>query len=51
VPEVTDRGIEALEIEKNFLREHGFINNDFDVRTWVDDRFLSAAMRERDTKA
>ena len=51
VPEVTERGIEALENEKNFLRGHGFINNDFNVRTWVDDSFLSAAIRERDTKA
>ena len=46
VPEITDMGIEALEIEKRFLREHGFINNDFDVRSWVDGSFLEQAMQE-----
>ena len=46
VPEISERGIEALEIEKRFLREHGFINNDFDVRNWVDGSFLDAALKE-----
>jgi len=46
VPDLTDMGIEALEIEKNFLKEHGFINNDFDVKSWVDPSFLSDAVRE-----
>ena len=46
VPEVSERGIEALEIEKRFLKEHGFINNDFDVRKWVDRSFLDAALKE-----
>ncbi|MBW1772849.1 MAG: ABC transporter substrate-binding protein [Deltaproteobacteria bacterium] len=46
VPEISERGIEAIEIEKRFLRDHGFINNDYDVRTWVDGRFLDAALEE-----
>ncbi len=45
VPEVSERGIKALEIEKKFLREHGFINNNFDIRSWVDKSFLEAAMK------
>ena len=46
VPEISEKGIEALEIQRQFLREHGFINNDFDVRGWVDGHFLSTALRE-----
>jgi len=46
VPEISERGIEALEIEKGFLREHGFINNDFNVSGWVDGSFLAAALQE-----
>jgi len=45
VPEVSERGIQALEVEKSFLKEHGFINNDFDVRSWVDGSFLEAAVK------
>lgn len=47
VPEVSDRAIKALEIEKEFLKTHGFINNDFDIKSWVDDSFLNAALSEQ----
>jgi ABC-type nitrate/sulfonate/bicarbonate transport system substrate-binding protein len=46
IPEITPRGIAALEIEKDFLREHGFIRKDFDVKTWIDNRFLDDAWKE-----
>jgi ABC-type nitrate/sulfonate/bicarbonate transport system substrate-binding protein len=46
VPDVTDMGIEALEIEKRFLKEHGFISNDFDVKSWIDPSFLNNALNE-----
>jgi sulfonate transport system substrate-binding protein len=46
VPEISEEGIECLEAEKNFLKAHGFINNDFDVRSWIDGSFLNAAMKE-----
>ena len=46
VPEITDEGIEGLALEKQFLLEHGFIENDFDVERWVDRSFLDAAMEE-----
>ncbi|MFC2005030.1 ABC transporter substrate-binding protein [Chloroflexota bacterium] len=49
VPEISEEGIEALEIEKQFLREHGFINNDFDIRSWLDRSFLDAALKELET--
>lgn len=44
IPQITEIGIQALEIEKDFLKEHGFINNDFNVRAWVDDTFLRTAL-------
>jgi ABC-type nitrate/sulfonate/bicarbonate transport system substrate-binding protein len=46
VPEITDVGLEGLALEKQFLLEHGFIENDFDVERWVDRSFLDAAMEE-----
>ena len=46
VPEISDRGIEALEIQKKFLREHGFINSDFDLSSWIDSSFLDASLKE-----
>ena len=46
VPEISHKGIDALEIQKKFLKEHGFINNEFDVRNWVDGSYLEAAMKE-----
>lgn len=46
VPDLSEQGIAALEMEKDFLMKHGFINNDFDVRGWVDRSFLDEAMKE-----
>jgi sulfonate transport system substrate-binding protein len=46
VPEISEEGIECLEAEKDFLKAHGFINNDFDVRSWIDGQFLSTAIKE-----
>lgn len=46
VPEITQRGVEALKIEKDFLREHGFISRDFDVESWIDRKFLDNAWEE-----
>lgn len=46
VPEISSRGIEALEIQKKFLMQHGFIQNDFDVKAWMDKSFLDQAWEE-----
>ncbi|QEO17952.1 ABC transporter substrate-binding protein [Acetobacter vaccinii] len=35
--------INALEIQKNFLLHHGFINTDFDIHEWIDPRPLREA--------
>ena len=45
-PELSEKGIEALEIQKRFLKKHGFLNNDFDIRAWMDESFLNAAIKE-----
>lgn len=46
VPEISDRGLEALEVQKRFLKEEGFIKNDFNINSWVDRSFLEAALAE-----
>lgn len=45
VPEITERGVEALNIMKDFMRKHGFINNDFSVEGWVDGSYLEEAKK------
>lgn len=44
-PQINDEGIKALEIQKQFLKDHGFIEKDFDIKTWVDKTFLEAARK------
>lgn len=39
--------IAALNKQKQFLFEYGFIDNDFDVETWIDHRPLEMACNER----
>ena len=34
-PKLSEEYIVALEIQKNFLRDHGFLPNDFDVWGWI----------------
>jgi len=51
IPEVSERTIKALEIQKNFMKGHGIINNDFDVGTWVDGNFLEAAKKELEAES
>lgn len=42
-PELSDVGLEALEIQKKFLLDHEYIEKDFDISKWVDKSFLNAA--------
>lgn len=46
VPDCSEKGIKAIETQKKFLKEHGFIRNDFDVRSWVEPSFLNNAVKE-----
>jgi ABC-type nitrate/sulfonate/bicarbonate transport system substrate-binding protein len=45
VPGLSERSLSALDIQKNFLLEQGYIKNEFKVRDWADDRFLQEALR------
>jgi len=45
-PSITREGLLALESQKRFLLETGYIKNDFDIESWADDRFLKAAWKE-----
>lgn len=42
--EITNEAIAALESQKNFLLKQNFIQNDFDVRDWVDRSFLESLL-------
>jgi ABC-type nitrate/sulfonate/bicarbonate transport system substrate-binding protein len=45
VPQLSERNLAALEVQKKFLLDHGYIKNDFAVRSWADDRYLQEALR------
>lgn len=44
-PELSERGLNALEIQKQFLLDHGYIERDFDIYDWADASFMEAAKR------
>jgi ABC-type nitrate/sulfonate/bicarbonate transport system substrate-binding protein len=48
VPNLSEKSIVAIEIEKKFLLEHGYIRNYFDVKEWVDGSFLEQALKEQE---
>jgi len=41
-----EQGLLALEGQKRFLFDHGYISNDFDIEQWADSSFLKAAIAE-----
>lgn len=47
VPNLSPRNLAAVDIQKKFLLEHGYIKNDFDVRDWADSRYLEKALQSR----
>ncbi|HBN8289766.1 ABC transporter substrate-binding protein [Pseudomonas aeruginosa] len=48
VPQLSARNLAALELKKDFLRQHGYLRNDFRISDWADGRFLAQALRELD---
>lgn len=44
VPNLSPQNLAGLAIEKNFLRDHGYIKNDFDVSEWADTSYLEEAL-------
>jgi ABC-type nitrate/sulfonate/bicarbonate transport system substrate-binding protein len=46
VPNLSPYNLAALEINKDFMLSHGYIENDFDVYEWAAPEFLEQAARE-----
>ena len=44
VPNLSPKNLAGVDIEKNFLRDHGYLKRDFDVKAWADARFLNEAL-------
>ncbi len=42
-PELSEKGLTALETQKQFLLDHGYIERDFDIHAWADASFLQTA--------
>ncbi|HVW29586.1 MAG TPA: ABC transporter substrate-binding protein [Polyangiaceae bacterium] len=47
VPNLSPRNLAALDIQKKFLVDHRYIDNDFDVRDWADPSYLERALATR----
>lgn len=45
VPNLSAKNLAAIEVQKKFLLDHGYINGDFDVRRWADSRYLEQALQ------
>ncbi len=46
VPEISERGLSALEVQMNFLKDEGYIKNGFNINSWKDRSFLQTALAE-----
>jgi ABC-type nitrate/sulfonate/bicarbonate transport system substrate-binding protein len=46
VPNLAPQSLAAIEIGRDFMRSHGYIKNDFDVREWAAPEFLEQAAKE-----
>jgi len=46
VPNLSPQNLASVEIGKNFMLKHGYIQNDFDVQKWAAPEFLEQAARE-----
>ncbi|NSL55066.1 ABC transporter substrate-binding protein [Uliginosibacterium aquaticum] len=44
VPNLSAQSLAGLRLSKDFLREHGYVKNDFDVNTWADSSYLEEAL-------
>ncbi|AHF93260.1 nitrate ABC transporter substrate-binding protein [Opitutaceae bacterium TAV5] len=45
VPNLSPQNLAATTLQKNFLRDHGYLKNDFDVKDWANSAFLEEALR------
>lgn len=51
VPKLDPKALAGLEIQKKFLKDFGYIRNDFAIADWVDSRFLDEALASLDQTA
>ena len=46
VPNLSPQNLVAIDIGKDFMLSHGYIENDFDVREWAAPEFLEEAAKD-----
>jgi len=46
VPNLSPQNLASIEIGKDFMLRHGYIKNDYDVRSWAAPQFLEQAAKE-----
>ena len=46
VPSLSAQNMQCIKIGKDFMFEHGYIKNDFDVDEWAQPKFLEQAMTQ-----
>ncbi|MGL6109728.1 MAG: hypothetical protein ACRC2B_06450 [Rubrivivax sp.] len=46
VPNLSAQNLASVEIGKDFMVSHGYIQNDFDVQKWAAPEFLEQAAKE-----
>jgi hypothetical protein len=46
VPNLSPQNLASIEIGKDFMVRHGYIENDFDVHEWAAPEFLEQAAKE-----
>lgn len=45
VPDLSPRNLAAIDVTRKFLKQHGYIQRDFNAADWADGRFLAEALR------
>jgi ABC-type nitrate/sulfonate/bicarbonate transport system substrate-binding protein len=50
VPKLDPQALAGLDVQKRFLREHGYIKNDFEISSWVDPQYLEKALASFDAQ-
>ena len=46
VPNLSPQNLASIEIGKDFMLSHGYINNDFNVHDWAAPEFLEEAAKQ-----
>ncbi|HEY9246788.1 MAG TPA: hypothetical protein VIO11_08085, partial [Candidatus Methanoperedens sp.] len=49
-PDITDKAIQSLKDEEEFMKENDLLQGKVDYNSWVDRRFLDSVLGELDKK-